>query len=212
MSFRLPIGLGQVLRHATNTPLKQQTIPTRFFSQQTQSIRSPTPSTAMRIQSPTLTRRHLTPSIPIFHCRASTPQSSSPSLLRSFSTTRQTLMRPNYFPRNSGRGSGGASPKPGFFRRMLISIERLPHTYIVRLPFLQRADGRFTPSWASISQSISYGNMQKLHISDSEIHHCINSWFETSSLTRSISKLGEYGRLSRPVSHIRVELIFSSIV
>jgi hypothetical protein len=143
MSFRLPISLGQVLRHANTTPLKHPIISARFISHQTQSIRSPIPiSTLTSIRFPTPPRRPLM----MTSYGSSTPHSASPfSILRSFSTTRQTLMRPNYFPRNSGSGrgtTGGGSSKPGFFRRMLISIERLPHTYIVRhsLRFI-RANG-----------------------------------------------------------------------
>jgi hypothetical protein len=55
--------------------------------------------------------------------------SSQASFLRSFSTTRPNMMRPNYFPRSSG--SGGA-PRAGPIRRALIRLDSMPHLYVVR--------------------------------------------------------------------------------
>lgn len=127
MSFRIPTSLTQLLRHTITPP--KQALPSRFFS--SQPVYRSTQSCLSRSM---MTRRPISQSIPTSRTTISKPTSPL-SLLRSFSTTRHNLMRPNYFPR-SGRsgGGGGPTPKAGFFRRLLISLESLPHTYIVR-PF-----------------------------------------------------------------------------
>jgi hypothetical protein len=124
MSFRLPVSISQVLRHTIAPP--KQAFPSRFFASQTpRSTHTQSP-----IQSCLPTRRPIPLSIPLSPPRSSLSKpNGSFSFLRSFSTTRQTLMRPNYFPKRGG--SGGGIPKPGFFRRLIIRLERLPHTYIV---------------------------------------------------------------------------------
>jgi hypothetical protein len=63
--------------------------------------------------------------------RIRTQSSTQASFLRSFSTTRPNMMRPNYFPRSSGSGSGG-SPRAGPIRRALIRLDSMPHLYVVR--------------------------------------------------------------------------------
>jgi len=120
MSFRLPISFTQVLRHTITPP--KQALPSRFFCSRP-VYRSPRPCLS------SVARRPIPLTLPV---PRSTPKpTGSFSFLRSFSTTRQNMMRPNYFPR-SGR-SGGPSPKAGFFRRLLIRLESYPHTYIVSL-------------------------------------------------------------------------------
>lgn len=121
MSFRLPISLTQVLRHTITPP--KQTLPSRFFSSQ------PVYRSSQSCFS-SVARRPIPLSIQV--ARSTSKPTGSFSFLRSFSTTRQNMMRPNYFPR-SGR-SGGPAPKAGFFRRLLIRLESYPHTYIVSLP------------------------------------------------------------------------------
>lgn len=118
MSFRLPVSLTQVLRHTITPP--KQVLPSRFFSSQP-VYRSPRPCLS------SVARRPIPILLPV--PRSTPTPTGSFSFLRSFSTTRQNMMRPNYFPR-SGR-SGGPSPKAGFFRRLLIRLESYPHTYIV---------------------------------------------------------------------------------
>jgi hypothetical protein len=122
MSFRLPISLTQVLRH-TITPSKQ-TLPSRFFSSQ------PVYRSSKPCLSP-VARRPIPLSLQL--PRSTSKPTGSFSFLRSFSTTRQHMMRPNYFPRSGRSGSGGPAPKAGFFRRLLIRLESYPHTYIVSL-------------------------------------------------------------------------------
>jgi hypothetical protein len=129
MSFRLPLGLTQAIR-LTILPRAHQIPQARFFTSTLPAFKPiPSPSS-----TPSLSRRSIATATPLQASRPQCTQKNPFSLLRSFHTTRQNLMRPNYFPRNSGSGrkSSGSSGGPGFFRRMLISIENLPHTYIVR--------------------------------------------------------------------------------
>jgi len=130
MSLRLPISLTQVLRHTITPP--KQTLPSRFFSSQP-VYRSPQPCFS------SVARRPIPLSLQV--PRSTSKPTGSFSFLRSFSTTRQNMMRPNYFPR-SGR-SGGPAPKAGFFRRLLIRLESYPHTYIVSPhPFITNLSDR----------------------------------------------------------------------
>jgi hypothetical protein len=123
MSFRLPVSFTQLLRHTITTP--KQALPSRFLSSQP-VYRSPQPC----LSSVTRRPNPLSLQLP----RASPSKPTGPySFLRSFSTTRQNMMRPNYFPRSSRSGGGGPAPKAGFFRRLLIRLESFPHTYIVSL-------------------------------------------------------------------------------
>jgi hypothetical protein len=130
MSFRLPLGLTQAIR-LTILPRAHQAPQARFFTSTLPAFK-PTPSPS---STPSLLRISIATATPLQASRPQCTPKNPFSLLRSFHTTRHNLMRPNYFPRNSGSGrkSSGSSGGPGFFRRMLISIENLPHTYIVCL-------------------------------------------------------------------------------
>jgi hypothetical protein len=122
MSFRLPVSLTQVLRHTITPP--KQALPSRFFTSQP-VYRSPQPCLS------SVARRPIPLSLQV--PRSTSKPTGSFSFLRSFSTTRQNMIRPNYFPRSGRSGSGGPAPKAGFFRRLLIRLESYPHTYIVSL-------------------------------------------------------------------------------
>jgi len=121
MAFRLPVSLSQVLRHTITPP--KQALPSRFFSSQ--------PVYRSQCLSP-VARRPIPLSIQV--PRSTLKPTTSFYFIRSFSTTRQNMMRPNYFPRSGRSGSGGPTPKAGFFRRLLIRLESYPHTYIVSPP------------------------------------------------------------------------------
>jgi hypothetical protein len=123
MSIKLTDILGRLTRQASfPRPTNQSRVSCRYFSHNAPASRIPY---FPRVAS------SFSPFANLFHnVRASTTQSSTrTTFLRSFSTTRPTFMRPNYFPKSSSSGRG--SPRPGPIRRMLIRLDSLPHLYIV---------------------------------------------------------------------------------
>jgi hypothetical protein len=123
MSIKLADMLGRLTRQALlPRPTFQSRMPCSYFSHNTPASRIPYFPRVAPSSSPFANLSH--------NARTSTTQSSTrTSFLRSFSTTRPTFMRPNYFPKSSSSGRG--SPRPGPIRRMLIRLDSLPHLYIV---------------------------------------------------------------------------------
>ena len=137
MSLKLPGLLSQLARSPLCRVTGQvpgRTLPQRFFTSTTQNSSS---SSSIRIPS-FLSRQPFKSTLGATSLAPSTPRTQLTinrgpmSFLRSFSTTRNSLIRSTYFPRNNGGSSAGGGPRrPGFFRRMALYIDGLPSMYIV---------------------------------------------------------------------------------
>lgn len=128
MSLKLADLLGRLTRQAATSrgPSVSQC---RFFT-----TARPSPNNRIPTPIPSLPRpMGISSASPFANLlpRIRTQSSTQASFLRSFSTTRPNMMRPNYFPRSSGSGPGG-SPRAGPIRRALIRLDSMPHLYVVR--------------------------------------------------------------------------------
>jgi hypothetical protein len=126
MSLKLADLLGRLTRQAA-TSRAPLTTPCRFFTTCRPSASTRTPPVPRPMGT---SPASASPFLNLFP-RIRTQSSTQASFLRSFSTTRPNMMRPNYFPRSSGSGSGG-SPRAGPIRRALIRLDSMPHLYVVR--------------------------------------------------------------------------------